>query len=309
MSTCKVETALKALQRRFERADEPWPSLHHAFFNVGGGAQGRSPLAYFTTVVGRTIVLPLADDPTILDCRGTPVANLSAFWSDSSGNHAALRLFQELSLAVYRSLWPKDTEVRFPDFGWQRQWATDCWLNVLYIEGPTRKDPFLHVRQHDLEVDKKAGVFRLVPGYSHPIPKGTAVGVRNRRRRWDSLLVKFAACGVCLRTLEQGLFRASAYAIERILAGDWNAPDASPSVPTRDEFVVLQVLDKSNCCLVQTDIAAQTKKFERGLSRGTVGRCLARLKQQERVCYPNGPTKGAAITDEGRQLVPADPSR
>ena len=304
MNTCKEETALRALQQRFERADEQWPSLHHAFLNEGAGVQGLSPLRFFTFAVARTLILPLADGQTVLDCRSTPAANLAVFWSDSPKDQAALRLFHDLSLAVHRSLWPSDSDVRFPDFGWERQCDTDSWLDVLYVEGSTRRDPFLHVRRHDLEVDKKAGVFRLVPGYSHPIPKGTALGLHNRRRRWDSLLLKFAACGVCLRTLEQGVFRASAYAIDRILAGDWNAPDASPSIPTRDGFMVLQVLAQSACCLVQDDIAEQTIKFGRKLSRGTVGKTLARLEKQRRVFYPAGAKKGAAITDDGRLLVP-----
>lgn len=290
------EKALDACRRRLEQAKQVWPHLKHAFVNVGVGAQGHSPLRFYTKTVVQTLIPPLTESQSILEYGGTAAAlALNCFCANDTNDLVGLRLFKDLAFTVCRCLRLKDVEFEFSDSLHQCNWWTDIWLSIMHHEGATRNDPFLHVIRRKLRVDEKIQNCGLAPGYSKPFPKGDATGVHNRRRRWKPLLIEFEKVGLLVRTLDQGVFRASAYAIERIVAGDWGEPQIlAPPLPGRHDIAILAVLNKAPQPLIQEEIIERMdNRGPRG--RRTIGTCLRDLENRGHTAYPNGRRRGAAI--------------
>lgn len=78
---------------------------------------------------------------------------------------------------------------------------------------------------------------------------------------------------------------------------DFFAPEPR-FTPTPDAFDVLLALAESPTTMVQNALAAATK-----ISRRTIGPILKQLASVGLVHYPNGPNKGATITEKGQRYL------
>lgn len=299
---------LETLQRRFERADDQWPNLHHAFIHFGIGVQGLSPVRFFQRAVVQFVVSVLAPEYATIECTSSSQANLSVFWGSNDNDISGLRLFHKLSLAVARALWPDEVAFVFKDARWHTVWWTDSWIAAMQSEGRERNDPILRVNRYDLRIGEHESDLELVPGFTVPIPTGMAVSLKNERETWRLLLPKYAKSGLAMFTLEQGLFQASAYALARITSGDWAELKPPKNRPSADDLVILRALVNAKCSLVQTDIVEHVTDLGTRFSRGTVGKRLAVLEGAGLVHYPHGRRKGAAPTDRGHELVVGMPA-
>jgi hypothetical protein len=163
------------------------------------------------------------------------------------GNQSALRLFRQLALTASRCLFPVKTMPFSNAYGHRYFWS-DYWLGKIYTLGQEHNDPLLHLRSHQLEVSDDRKKFLLSPGYSAPIPAGDAIGAGGRSRPWSDLPTDLAEYGLEVDVLEPRVFRASAYAIERIMNRDCLGergsappqppadapPDGEPGTTSRD---------------------------------------------------------------------------
>lgn len=73
--------------------------------------------------------------------------------------------------------------------------------------------------------------------------------------------------------------------------------------PSRDQLVIMRILDKSNTLLTQTELEVATADEKTPISRKTISLVLRALKKQNLVHYPQGRNKGVDLTQAGCQMV------
>ena len=78
--------------------------------------------------------------------------------------------------------------------------------------------------------------------------------------------------------------------------------------PSRDQLIVMRILQCSTSLKIQLELEADTKAEGHGISRKTLSKILRNLEAQGLIKYPQGRNKGADLTPAGRQLLSASAS-
>lgn len=220
------DRVLENLRQGFNRADQRWPGLQHAFVQFDQDALlpyvVSGELDFMHETLPRAVVGPLVHEQTILKCSYSWFLSMgrgfcyTVYFDDTPGGRSAVRLFAQLAVAACRCVLPHFAplmpcgEYWFPSF-----WA-DIWLELLYSFGQEHSDPLLYVRELRLKVATDGTRFSLTPGYRTSVPLGDAPGLE-QPRPWRDVLEDCARLGACVDVLDTGVFRASAYTIERLL--------------------------------------------------------------------------------------------
>lgn len=240
------------LRDNFLRASGRWPGLHHTFIQLEPSGGGE--LNFFLETWPTVVVAPVMAQRVVLkhtvslhDSLASGRLGITVYIDDPPPNPSGLLQFRELALSACRCFFPKTVDQYSHAHGYN-WFLPDKWLGELYMLGLENRDPLLAVREHRMELRGDGSKFHLTPGFSSPIPEGNAIGFSGQFRSWKGLLADLAESGVRVDVLETGVFRASAYALDQYLTGEWRigAPASKskrgrprdPSVAARSRAII-----------------------------------------------------------------------
>ena len=231
-----VRGTLAFLQREFERASNSLAPLHVAF--ISSDARYSSDVSCFCQAYPHLIALAMASGRTTSEPRALYVSldgraySHAFFLCDASVGASTVARLAELARAAMRCVAEArgtltGDAIGHVHFDWDLRWL----LHVLR-EGCGREDPVVCVREHRLMLDDDRMQFSLGYGHTREIPEGSASGLLGASQPWPDLLANLMRASLRVDLLDPDVFRASAYAIERALTGDWPLGSRSEGAET-----------------------------------------------------------------------------